>query len=409
MRFLNLVTMLVLIMTSSIAYSADTLAEAFSKGTLKGELRTFYFERDFDEATTDRADFAVGSLLYYKTAPLHGISAGLAFASSNDLGSDEDKNVYGLLATGDDGDHESYTRMQEYYIQGEWFDTVVKYGAQEINTPFMNKHDIRMSPKTYKGLSLVNNSVNGLTLSGYYITEFMGWNDDEFMSISESAGAGDDDSALLVGGIKYQLPVSVVKASVAGWQYYLEDVFQSTYFEGSVGKKIGDYNLHITPSYLTQKSQGDELVGDFDTTQYGFNAGVAAYGLSLTGFYARTPDDGVFAPWGDGKVIIQQIIAAGRADEDAYAVKLGYNFGALGLRGLDAYVFYGMYDTPESGAAASSDIDETDFSLQYKFDEDSYLKGFSVRVRYAIIDQDTAEDYNDFRVYIKYSFALSGK
>ena len=409
MKFINILTMAAMLLTASMAYAADSLADAFSQGTLRGEVRTYYFERDFDGSTTDREDFAVGTLLYYKTAPLHGLSAGIAFASSNDLGSGEDDDVYGLLARGNDGDHESYTAFQEYYIQGDWFKTQIKYGAQEINTPFMNKHDIRMTPKTYKGLSVVNNSISGLTLSGYYITGFKGWSDDEFMSITESGTGTDKNSGMFVAGVKYVIPTDIVKASVEGWGYSLEDVFASSYFQASIAKDFNGIKAHFTPSVLNQKSKGDKLAGDFDTKQYGFNAGVSAYGVSLTGFYATTPDDEVYAPWGDGKVIIQQVLASGRADEDAYAVKLGYDFGQIGVKGLSTYIFYADYDTPDSGASASPDATETDLNLQYAFDKDSFLKGLSVRVRYAMIDMDNGgEDYNDFRVYVKYSFSLKG-
>lgn len=101
----------------SDGFGAENLKEAFSEGTLKGEVRTYYFERDFDGETTDRADLAVGTLLYYKTASLFGLSAGVGYATSNDIGSDDDKDVYGLLAADANGDHDNYARFQEYYLQ----------------------------------------------------------------------------------------------------------------------------------------------------------------------------------------------------------------------------------------------------------------------------------------------------
>ncbi|ADD69381.1 outer membrane porin [Denitrovibrio acetiphilus DSM 12809] len=408
MRVLILLIMSSMFLMSSSASGATNLKEAFSKGSLKGEIRTYYFTRDFDGDTQDREDMAVGTMLFYHTDPLYGVSAGLTFASGNDLASDDDKAVYGLLQRGDDGDHESFTRMQEYYIQGEWYNTTIKYGAQKIGTPFMNPHDIRLMPKTYKGLSIVNRSVENLTLSGYYITGFMGWSDDEYMPIMDSVGSGGDDNPLLSFGAQYKFPVEAVNLKAEAWQYHMDDVFNSTYLKGTIGKTFNDYALHITPSYLIQKSVGDDVGGDFDTDQYGFNAGVDAFGFSVTGYYAYTGDDDLFVPWGDGKVLIQQIMASGRAEENAYALKVNYDFGKLGLKGLSAYVFHAIYDTPESGSNASSDINETDFNIQYSFS--GALDGVSVRVRYAMVDFDEGEDFNDFRVYVKYTFAIgSGK
>jgi len=405
MRLSVLFTALAVLFASASAFAADTLKDVFANGTLKGEVRNYYFARDFDENTPDRADMAVGTLFYYKTAPLYGISAGFAFASSSDIYSDDDKAVYGLLQRDSDGNHQSYTRLQEYYIQGEWFNTRVKYGAQQINTPFMNTHDIRMMPKSYEGFSIVNNSIKNLELSAYYITGYMGWTDDEAMDIVNSVNAAeDDDKALIVAGLKYTLPIEAAKITAQGWHYNMEDVFSSNYVQVSASKKAGDFNLYFNPSGLIQKSKGDDLGGNFDTDQYGFNTGFAAYGFDVTGFYAKTGDDDLFVPWGDGKVIIQQVLAAGRAEEDAYALKVGYDFSKVGIKGLSAYAFHTVYDTPESGNNASADMSETDLSAQYGFG--GALDGLSLRVRYAMINVDDGEDYNDFRIYIKYNFAL---
>jgi len=207
---------------------------------------------------------------------------------------------------------------------------------------------------------------------------------------------------------KYKLSYQAVKSSIEAWEYYLNDVLESTYMKADVSVNIKPILLHFSPSYLKQDAVGDEIGGKFDTVQYGLNAGISFKGGDLTFYFADTPDDGVFAPWGDGKAIIQQINASGRANEKAYAAKASYNFKEVGINGLEGYVFYGKYNTPESGRFASPDINETNFSLQYTFDEKSELKGLSLRVRYAIIDQKGAEDYDDFRIYIKYTFAIKG-
>lgn len=408
MRIFSVFTILLSLVMCSAAYAADNIQEAFAQGSLKAELRTFYFTRNFDESDT-REDFAAGTLFYYKTAPLHGLSAGLSFATSNKITDNDDNTVYGLLAKSDSGQHKNYAKFQEYYIQGDWFDTKIKYGAQELYTPFANTHDIRMTPKTYRGLSVVNNSLKGLTLSGYYLNGYRGWADEEFTDMTSSAGATEgSDSGLFIGGLGYDLPFGYAKTNVQLWQYHLDDVANMTYAKISVAKKIGDFQLSFNPMYLRQNSAGNEYAGDIDSVQYGFNTGVTAYGVNLTLYHARTRNGNVFAPWGDEKVIVQQILASDRKDENAYGCKLGYNFKALGLEGLDAYVYRSFYDTPDSGSNATSDITETDFSVQYSFSETSSLKGLSLRARYAIVDEDTAEDFNDFRFYLKYQLAFGG-
>lgn len=397
-----------MLMTGSAAYAADNLKEAFEQGTLTGELRGFYFERDFQDSDK-RADLAAGTLFYYRTAPVKGLSAGISFASASDIGSNDDHQVYGLVQGIGTNKHESFTRLQEYYLQGEWLNTKIKLGAQEINTPFMSGHDIRLLPKTYRGLSVVNNSVENLELSAYYITDLEGWWDDEFTSMI-SVGGEEVNRDLIAGGVKYNLPVSFAKIQLQGWKYYMNDVFDTNFFKINASKKVGDYTLFFNPSLLFQKSIGKEMGGrEFDTNQYGFNTGFAAHGFNVMAFYAKTGDDELYVPWGDEKVIIQQINAAGRADETAYALRVAYDFGQIGIKGLNAYIFHAYYDTDtlQYSTQTAKDINETDLSAQYNFS--GALDGFSVRLRYAIIDAEQGENFNDFRVYLKYSFALGSK
>ncbi len=408
MKFLATTAFVGVLLTSLSASAAEDLKGAFAEGTLKGEIRTYYFDRDFDEKTPDRADLALGTLMYYRTAPLFGLTAGLGTATASDIGSDDDKAVYGLLATDAAGNHDSFARLQEYFIQGNWFDTTLKFGAQEIESPFVNGHDIRLLPKTYRGLTVENKSVENLTLKAFYLTDFMGWTDDEFKDMS-SVAKGADDEALLTGSVRYIFPVKVVTLDTEAWDYRMEDVFNSAFFKGTVGKKFESVGLSFTPSYLKQDSIGDDLAGQIDTYQYGFNTCVKMAGFDLTAFYAKTGDNDLFVPWGDGKVIIQQINASGRAEEDAYALKLGYDFATLGAKGLSAYIFQGLYDTPDSGPHAASDINETNLSATYAFA--GGFDGLSLRVRYAIVDYDNevADDFNDFRIYLKYTFSFGGK
>jgi len=392
------------------AFAADNVKDMFTQGSVKGDIRFLDFTRDFEGDTSTRGDMAVGGLLYYKTAPLKGISFGTAFGTVNDVYSNDHHDVYGTLQKDEKGDHKSFNRMQEYFVQGEYFDTVFKYGAQEIRTPFMEVHDLRMLPRTYKGLSVVNNSVDNLTLSAYYITDSMGWNDDHFISLSqavanEPGGASkiDDDKAMIILGASYNVPVEAVKTNVQGWYYTMDDVFNQTFFKVALSKDFDGFTLYAKPSVLWQKSQGDELNGDLDTNQYGISGGIKTYGFDVTAFYAKTGDDGIVAPWGDEKVIIQQILASGRAEEKAKALKVAYDFGKLGAKGLSAYVFYTDYDVPSS---TGKDMSEMDYSVQYAFS--GLLDGFGVRARYADIKIDGGEDYNDTRYYVTYKFAFGG-
>lgn len=399
-----------LLLSCSLATAADTLKEAVTEGTLKGEVRTYYFSRDFDGDTQDRQDLALGTLLYYRTAPLKGVSVGLATATSSDLGSDDDKAVYGLLARDDDGSHKDYARLQEYYLQGDWFDTKIKLGAQEVNNPLLSRHDIRMSPRTYRGLTVENNSIENLTITGDYITDYMLWYDDSFRNMGDIAGTDAEDEPFMAAGLKYNMSLGSMDETTGHvWYYYMPDYFSLALVKADLIKKFDGFKLHFFPSFLKQDSIGDDLAGEFDTYQYGFKTRLNWEGFRLTGYYSKTGDNNLLTPWGGGKIIIQQVLYSNRAEENSYGLKLFYDFGEVGIPGLSAYVFPVYYDAPDSGENAASDVSEIDFNIQYAFS--GALDGLSLRGRYAMIDfdDDSEADFDDFRIYLKYTFALKGK
>ena len=372
------------------AMAADNLKEMFTQSSVNGVIKLLSFTGEFDNSTPTKQDTALGGTLYFKTDSFKGVRLGVAFGTTNGIGDNSSKNFYyGITAPV----HKSVTRLQEYYIQGDWFDTQIKVGAQELNTPFLNTHPIRMLNRAYRGLSVVNKSIKNLTLSGFYLTDNLGWVDQDFISFTND---------VYIAGAVYKLPIAAVESKVQAWYFTMADSFNQTYFKADFSKKLNDFVLHAAPTVFTQKSQGEELDGPLDTYQYGLSAGVGAFGFDLTGFFAKTGDGSIRDDWGYGKIIIQQVrnsgdaLAGDRSDEKAYAARLSYDFSKVGVKGLNAYVFYANYDAP------ADTIDETDFSIQYNFS--GALEGVGLRARYAIVNAENATDLTDTRLYVTYRF-----
>ncbi len=385
------------------AAADTTIDNMLTEGSAHAELRMLDFSRDYDATTQTQHSTSLGGLFYYNTAKVNGLSFGTSFATANPMWNYESDTRYGTLV-GDD----NINRMQEYYVQGDWWNTQFRLGAQELRTPMMNTHDIRAIPRSYRGFSAENHSIENLTLSAMYITDSMGWTDEEFISISDAIADERNvsrdavaDNPLYIVGAKYQLPFETVKSIVSFWQYYMEDVFQQNTAKVNFSTQVGATNLYFTPSYISQQAIGSESAGELNTYQYGFNLGAKFAGADIAYMYAKTGDDRIIDPWGaDNKVVIQQVWQSALANEEVNALKLEYDFGQLGAKGLSAYTFYADYDSP----ASENDFTETDFSISYKFA--GKLSGLGLRARYAIVDYDQKEDFGDLRFYVTYAFAL---
>jgi hypothetical protein len=179
------------------------------------------------------------------------------------------------------------------------------------------------------------------------------------------------------------------------------------YLRGRYRKKYNDkFNITIDARYLNQRDVGDALDGSIDTYTTGAIGSLSCYGTTLSAYYGVNGSDAIRAPFGNHHVICMQYKKLDRGEEDAWALRLKYDFGHIGVKGLSAYVFYGSFDTPDSGDNASPDIDEIDFDVQYKFG--GIFKNLSLRLRYAIIngDEDVAggKDWTDSRTYLTYRF-----
>ncbi|MEK6195433.1 MAG: OprD family outer membrane porin [Deltaproteobacteria bacterium] len=385
----------------------ESLYELSGKGKLNGVFKMRYFQRAFDGDTPDWATLAIGGNFNYETVPLHGVTAGIGFKTSQgDYLNNGDWVYDGMLAEGaTPQDQESYTALDEYFFRYTNWDTQATLGAHAVNTPWLNGHDIRMTPKKYRGFSVINNSIENVELHGYYLTDWLDWTAENFESIT-SAFTGDtgDDEGVLAGGARWQiLPAMNIQA----WDYYFSDIMNSFYLRADYTHTMADdYILGADLQYLNQMDVGDQLAGSLGTYTAGGNAFLGGYGATLVLYYGTNGSDNLLLPFGNSKIISLQVLELDRADEDAFAIKLEYAFDNLGLKGLGANIIYGSFDTPDNGANASPDSTEFDFDLYYKLG--GWFKLCNIRFRHAIIDQDEdipgGEDFTDTRLQLGYRF-----
>ncbi len=433
MKFKALCFIIVALAAAVPASASNKLVDMLSGGSLQGAVRyyNYYYDgkgnssQSFFPTNEDGGDSVGAIYLTYKSASLYGLSFGTTLAAAKDLWSDDDINGYGMLQDG----HESFNKFMEYYLQGDWLKTTVKYGAQEFYTPLLNQDYCRILPNTYRGLTLVNKSIENLEVHGYYITDFMGWTDDEYHDIGAQAGphglnATETDNPMLVLGGRYNLPLDGMNVNLEAWAYHMPEVYDTQFVRANFATKVSDYAVYFMPSVMLQKTQDGAIENPFtagsdnlETYEIGFEAGVTTpVGVFAKAYYARTGDDYQLTPFGFGKIVMQQYQVSGRrGNEDAYGLQVGYDFSHIGIAGLTSYVWYTLYDASASSMSDlgeyEGDIEEIDFDIRYSFDRvwpGPFGDAF-VELGYAYVDRKLAGDINEVRFRVSIPFAFAGK
>ena len=377
-------------------------------------LRTYYFYRDNYPNSNPQINeaWAIGGALSYKSGWfLNHFGIGAVGYLSEPLYGPDDRDGTDLLKTGQRG----YAVLGQLYgrvklIEGNYLN-LYRY---EYNTPYINKYDGRMSPKTFEGYTLTGSSggkdgAPGFRYGGGYITKIKERNSEDFVWMSRDAGAPVDRGVSL-GGVLFSLG----RFSAGAIEYYCEDVINIGYAEAKytwpVTQKLG---LLFAAQFTDQRSVGDDLLKGFafSVNQVGVKTEMSYSGaLFSLAFTTASSGADLQSPWSSypGYTSVQ-VKDFNRANEKAFLVKAAYDFTPLGLEGVTAYaLFVHGWDriNPSTGQGVANE-NELNLDLQWK-PKSGFFKDFWPRVRYGVVHQyEGAENYiHDFRIIINYDFSL---
>ncbi len=128
----------------------DDLANYLSQTTINGDIRSYYFIRDYTApGTINQTAYSLGGDIRILTAPILGglqFGAALYTAQPFDLNSDNTKAVDQTLP----GD--PVTVLGQAYMQYQRPHYLIRAGDQLINTPWLGPSDSRMIPALYRGI-----------------------------------------------------------------------------------------------------------------------------------------------------------------------------------------------------------------------------------------------------------------
>ncbi len=381
--------------------------EGFLEGTsFSIKPRTYYLDRDRDTGQ-DSVGWALGGSVGYQSGWwLDRVQIAGTVYTSQKLYAPDDKDGTLLFKPGPEG----------FTVLGEANATIrfggghgMRVGRQRFELPYLGSHDIRMVPNTFEAVAVGNQSAEGFAYMVGYVDQIKRKNDDEFIPMSEAAGATDSDEGVVFAGARYRVEDGLLVGAINQWT---ENVFNTFFAKVEHPFELGDERwLKAFLQYTDQRSVGAELIGDFRTWlvsgKLEWRTGRTTWrvGASTAG-----DEKGIQSPYGNPANYLSVIVENfDRAGEDAWLVGVSHDFGQRGPGELSFFANIVDGNTPDRGPDASPDQTEYDLTVDYRFKE-GWSDSLWLRVRGAYIDQDErvagGDDFFDFRIIVNYSFDL---
>ncbi|MFI5315452.1 MAG: OprD family outer membrane porin [Myxococcota bacterium] len=377
--------------------------------TLTANLRTEYLRQDQFNGTTTKEAWAVGGALSYKSGLLlEHFGIGATAYTSLPIYAPEDRSGTLLLKNNQD----SYSVVGELYGKIKLTDGLFATAyRQELNTPFINRNDNRMTPNTFEAYDVIGNWSPGavddgtLTYGAAWVTKIKERNSERFVPMSEDAGAAVD-RGVAVAGANYK----TTNGSLGVVDYYSNDIINIGYAEGKYSHTFENgFGLLGTTQFTDERSTGNDLLtgSSFAGNQVGGKLeGSYAGAVGTLAYTNTTSGTNMRNPWSSypGYTSVQ-VEDFNRAAEQAFMVKASYNFSRLRMPGVTVYALWvhGFGVT----AATGQNEDEYDLDLQWRPPLPK-LKGLSFRARMAMVNQrgGTHATLDDYRLIVNYDFSV---
>jgi len=376
----------------------------------EGQIRVGYIDWNAEGKTTDpdNSAFAVGGHIHLDSKRWHGWMAGAEAYVVADPGFNND-NPDKVNPDFFDSDKDGFATLSQAFIDGKWGKTEIKAGRQMIDTPHADSDDIRMMPNYFLAYLLTNSDIEGLTLTLGEIDQMGGWENGfdakKFVSVEKVLGADESTHGIYLASAVYE---GAENLSLQAWYYDITDIADVVYLEAGYTLPTAVAEFVFGLQYDMAKERGDELLGKIDSSTIGVSIEAGfENGVTLMAAYNRdNGDTGAFGSLGGGPFYTsmedQTIDAVGQKGK-AWMAAAGYDFGGVGLEGLNAGIAFGRFEADEKRAYKT---DEIDIAAEYAVGDTLRLSA-----AYAIVDDktDADEDFSQFRLIANYNFTTEAE
>jgi hypothetical protein len=231
-----------------------------------GQFRTYYLERLRDGATDSQAWAAGGSLSFESGLWRERLGFGATLYTSQPVYAPKDKPGFGLLAPVQEG----YTVLGESYLLLRPFGTsYLRLWRQVMELPYVNKHDIRMTPNTFEAYLLFDRDAKRFNYVIGYVDKIKKRTETTWQSLSSAAGADANRGASVLGA-RWRFGE---RANIGAVDIFGINTFNTFYTEATAALTPTDdeaeLEMRLSAQYTDQRSVGEELIGRFQTYQIG--------------------------------------------------------------------------------------------------------------------------------------------
>ena len=437
---LSIAALSALCATSSFA--ADSLETAFKDGNVSGQIRAFYINRNYVYSNAqrnpsqnfDRSGLALGGKLGYETAPLYGISAGVAFYTTNDMmqvNPVAKKNDTTILGRNSSGMPQSITYLGQAYAQGTYGKTLLKVGRQALDTPLAGPDDARMTPTLFQAALLVNSDLPSTTLiaaqvtaiaygtfangyvntgelavvSGYGAESNMQVGTYQPMSYAALSGVGNlsstAGSSVANNGVSVFAAVnkSVPNLTLQAWDYVAQNILNAVYAQGDYAfKNMINTGADLTASvqYINEGGIGNKLAGNVNSQYWGGQLAGKYSGFSLTGAYSATGNNtsksstnrinllsgDIITPWAGMPAFTQGMVTRHMFFNNTSAFKVSAGYSLKDMLGLDITpsAYYAAFSVKSANSYTNKEY-TTEPGFDITYNNALNVKNFQLRLR----------------------------
>jgi len=385
---LSLAAMVVAGLATS-SFAADTLADAFAKGKVSGELRAWYFDRDFAKnpataaaytaATKQDADiFNTGLVLGYVTDSFMGFSMGATMQSSfapfadKDAKADFNSDMYGSGAV-----------LSEAYVAYTMKNTAVKVGRQFITTPLVAGSGSRMIKQSFEAALITNTDIPNTTLAAGVVTKYQNRTDGAGNVAKFNELTANHDYAYTILAINKSIP----GVTLTGQWAQIENTLDDYYVEAAYAGTAAGFTYGLAANYLATSYDVSTAAGD-KGTMYGAKVSMGMGNLNGYVAYSVIDDErDITLGLGGGAQPLfakgyQYTASTAKADSKSMSLDLNYNFKEIGLLTGARYTTVDFDANP----AASDEAAYLDLYAIYSFS--GALKGLSADLSYENMSKD---------------------